>query len=165
MPSIDIVSRLNFAELDNAINNTQKAVAQRFDFRGATAEITLDKKEKTLKLVADDETKMKGLREMLQSAVHKRGIDIRSFEWEEPEPTIAGKLKCQAKIKDGIEQEAAKVIVKTIKATGLKVQASIQEDEVRVSGKKIDDLQTIMKMGREGQLGADLPLQFVNPKS
>ncbi len=106
-----------------------------------------------------------GLREMLQSAVHKRGIDVRSFEWGEPEPTIAGKLKCEAKIKDGIEQEVAKVIVKTIKATGLKVQASIQEDEVRVSGKKIDDLQAIMKMGREGQLGADLPLQFVNPKS
>jgi uncharacterized protein YajQ (UPF0234 family) len=165
MPSFDIVSRLNFAELDNAINNTHKAVAARFDFRGTTTEITLDKKEKTLKLVADDDGKMKGLREMLQSAVNKRGIDLRSLEWGEVEPTVAGKAKCEAKIKDGIEQEAAKGIVKAIKATGLKVQASIQEDEVRVTGKKIDDLQAVMKLAREGGLGTSLPLQFVNLKS
>jgi uncharacterized protein YajQ (UPF0234 family) len=162
MPSFDIVSRLNFAELDNAINNTHKAVAARFDFRGTITEITLDKKEKTLKLVAEDDGKMKGLREMLNSAVNKRGIDIRSFEWSEMEPTLAGKTKCQAKIKDGIEQETAKTIVKAIKASGLKVQASIQEDELRVTGKKIDDLQAVMKLVREGDYG--LPLQFVNLK-
>jgi cyclic-di-GMP-binding protein len=163
MPSFDIVSRLNFAELDNAINNTHKAVMQRFDFRGTTAEIALDKKEKTLKLVADDDGKLKGLREMLNSAINKRGIDIRSFEWGDLEATVAGKTKCEAKIKDGIEQETAKTIVKAIKASGLKVQASIQEDELRVSGKKLDDLQAVMKMCREGDWG--LPLQFVNLKS
>src|SRR5689334_17503218 len=141
MPSFDIVSRLNFAELDNAINNTHKAVMQRFDFRGSHTEIAVDKKEKTLKLVADDEGKLKGLREMLNSAINKRGIDIRSFEWGEMEATVAGKTKCQAKIKDGIEQETAKTIVKSIKASGLKVQASIHDDELRVTGKKIDDLQ------------------------
>jgi uncharacterized protein YajQ (UPF0234 family) len=160
-----MVSRLNFAELDNAINNTHKAVATRFDFRGATATIELDKKDKTIKFVADDDVKLKGLREMFQSAANKRGLDVRSFEWGEPEATVAGKVKCSVKILDGIEQEVAKTIVKAIKATGLKVQASIQEDEVRVSAKKIDDLQAVMKLAREGTLGTTLPLQFVNLKS
>lgn len=162
MPSFDIVSRLNFAELDNAINNTHKAVAARFDFRGTTTEIALDKKENTLKLVAEDDGKMKGLREMLNSAINKRGIDIRSFEWGEMEATVAGKTKCQAKILDGIEQEKAKEMVKAIKAAGLKVQASIQEDEVRVTGKKKDDLQAVMALVRAGDFG--LPVQFVNFK-
>ena len=163
MPSFDIVSRLNFAELDNAINNTHKAVAARFDFRGTTTEIALDKKENTLKLVAEDDGKMKGLREMLNSAINKRGVDIRSFEWGEMEATVAGKTKCEAKIKDGIEQETAKEIVKSIKAAGLKVQASIQEDQVRVSGKSLDDLQRVMGMLREKDFG--IALQFTNRRN
>jgi uncharacterized protein YajQ (UPF0234 family) len=163
MPSFDIVSRINFAELDNAINNTKKAVMQRFDFRGTTTEIEVDRKENTLKLVADDDGKMKGLREMLGTALTKRGIDVRSLEWGEMEPTVAGKTKCQAKIKDGIEQETAKNIVKAVKASGLKVQASIQDDEMRVTGKKIDDLQAVIALVKSADYG--LPLQFVNMKS
>jgi uncharacterized protein YajQ (UPF0234 family) len=163
MPSFDAVSRFNFPELDNAINNTQKAVAQRFDFRGATAEITVDQKEKKFKLVADDAMKLKGLREMFQNAASKRGIDVRSFEWSEQEPTAAGKLKWEAKITDGLEQETAKSIVKIIKESKLKVQASIMEDEVRVTGKKIDDLQEVMKLLNGAGLG--VPLQYVNLKS
>jgi uncharacterized protein YajQ (UPF0234 family) len=163
MPSFDIVSRLNFAELDNAINNTQKAIAARFDYRGATAELAVDKKEKTIKVVSDDDGKVKGIREMFQGAATKRGLDVRSFEWGEIEPTIAGKAKVEVKLKDGIAQEDAKTIVKMIKESKLKVSASIQEDEVRVTGKKIDDLQLVMKMVREAELG--LPVQFVNIKS
>ncbi len=162
MPSVDIVSRFNFAELDNAINNTHKAVAARFDFRGATAEIELDKKENTMKFVCDDETKLRGIREMFQSAVSKRGIDVNAFEWGESEPTIAGKLKCEVKIKDGIEQTLAKSMVRLIKDSKLKVQASIHEDEVRVSGKSIDDLQAVMKLVNGADLG--IPFQFVNMK-
>jgi len=163
MPSFDIVSRANFSELDNAINNTKKAVAARFDFRGATAEITVDVKEKGLKLVADDGLKMRGLKEMFESAAHKRGLDVRTFKWNEPEPTLAGKLKCEAKIQDGIEQDLAKSIVKMIKDTKMKVQASIQGDELRVTGKKIDDLQAVMALLRGASLG--IPLQYVNIKS
>ncbi|MCC6677093.1 MAG: YajQ family cyclic di-GMP-binding protein [Phycisphaerales bacterium] len=163
MPSFDIVSRVNFAELDNALNNTQKAVAARFDFRGATAELTLDRKEKKLKVVADDTGKMKGLREMFMTAATKRGIPMNTFDWGEPEDALAGKVKCEVKIRDGIEQDKAKSIVKLIKETGLKVQASIQGEELRVTGKKIDDLQAVMRLLDASNLG--LPLQYVNLKS
>ncbi|GJQ29251.1 MAG: UPF0234 protein [Phycisphaerae bacterium] len=163
MPSFDIVSRVNYAELDNAINNTHKAVAARFDFRGVTVEITLDRKEKKLKFVTDDATKMKGLREMFETAAHKRGISVATFDWAEPEPGLAGKLKCEVKLHDGLEQDLSKKMVKIIKDSKLKVQASIQGEELRVTGKQIDDLQAVMKMLNASGLG--VPLQFVNLKS
>ncbi|HYE63494.1 MAG TPA: YajQ family cyclic di-GMP-binding protein [Phycisphaerales bacterium] len=165
MPSFDIVSRLNFAELDNAINNTLKAVAARFDYRGTAYELTVDRKEKKLKVVGDDDGKVKGIREMFQSAAVKRGLDVRSFEWGEIEPTVAGKAKCEVKLRDGIPTDAAKAIQKAIKESKLKVTASIQEDELRVTGKQIDDLQAVMGMCRAGIPGVELPLQFVNMKS
>jgi uncharacterized protein YajQ (UPF0234 family) len=172
MPTFDIVSRFNFPELDNAINNTQKAVQARFDFRGATAEITVDKKEKRIKFLADDAMKMRGLIEMFESAAHRRGLDLKSFDYPEPEPALAGKLKCEAKIRDGIEQETAKFIVKMIKDSKIKVQASIQGEEIRVSGKQIDDLQAVIAMlkaagASSGGAAAQIkiPLQFVNMKS
>jgi len=163
MPSLDIVSRVNFSELDNAINNTKKAIAQRFDFRGATADMDVDRKEKKMKVVADDGTKLKGIREMFEHAAFKRGITSTTFEWAEHEPTIAGKLKCEVKIKDGLEQDLAKSIVKIIKDSKLKVQPSIQGEEVRVTGKQIDDLQAVMKLLNGSGLG--VPLQYVNMKS
>jgi cyclic-di-GMP-binding protein len=163
MPSFDIVSRVNFAELDNALNNTRKAIAARFDFRGVAAELTLDRKEKTLKIVTDDGTKHRGIREMFESAANKRGLALKTFVWGEPEPGLAGRLKREVKIQDGIEQEKAKAIVKLIKGTGLKVQASIQGEELRVTGKQIDDLQAVMRF-LDGA-GLDLPLQYVNLKS
>lgn len=162
MPSFDVVSRVNFAELDNGINNAKKAVAARFDFRGATAEITVDQKEKKLKLVADDGTKIKGLKEMFETAVQRRGIPLKTFVWTEYEPTIAGKLKWEAKIQDGLEQEKAKALVKVIKDSKMKVQASIQGDELRVTGKQIDDLQAAMKLLDSADVG--VPLQYVNLK-
>lgn len=163
MPSFDIVSRVNFAELDNAINNTHKAIAARFDFRGSPVEISLDRKEKKLKLVAEDDGKLRGVIEMFQSAAHRRGIPLRTFAFGEPEPALAGKAKCEVKIQDGIEQEQAKNIVKLIKDTKLKVQASIQGDELRVSGKKIDDLQATMRAVDAANL--PFPVQYINLKS
>lgn len=162
MPSFDVVSRVNFAELDNALNNTKKAISQRFDFRGATAEITVDQKEKKMKLVADDATKLRGIREMFESAAVKRGIALKTFDWGENEHALGGKIKCEVKIQDGIEQEKAKQMVKLIKDSKMKVQASIQGDELRVSGKQIDDLQAVMRL-LEGA-GTGVPLQFVNMK-
>jgi hypothetical protein len=151
---------MNYAELDNAINNTKKAVAQRFDFRGATAEIELDRKEKKLKLVADDNTKLMGLREMLLSAVIKRGIEPAALRFGEHEATAAGKLKCEVKLTDGLEQETAKTIARAIKDSKIKVQASVQGEEVRVSGKQRDDLQAVMRLLTGGDFG--VPLQYVN---
>ena len=160
MPSLDIVSKLNFPELDNAINNAKKAVMARFDFRGSHTEIELvkegEKKEQGIKLVADDEVKMKGLREMFESACQKRGILPRSFEWGEVEPALAGKVKCQAKIRNGIPQDKAKEMVRMIKDTKMKVQASIQGDFVRVAGKDRDTLQSAIKILRELDLGIDM---------
>lgn len=163
MPSVDIVSRVNFAELDNALNNAKKAIAARFDFRGATAEFVLDQKEKTLKITADDEGKLRGIKEMFESAANRRGIPLKTFEWGEVEPALGGKVRWPVKIVHGIEQEKAKTLVKMIKETKMKVQASIQGDELRVSGKQIDDLRAVMKL-LDGA-GLDMPLQYVNMKS
>jgi cyclic-di-GMP-binding protein len=163
MPSFDIVSRFDFSELDNAVNNAKKAVAARFDFRGSTAEIEVDKKEKTMKVVADDATKLRGIREMFHTAAMRRGLDPKAFDWGETEPGLAGKVKAKVKIRDGIDQETARGIVRLIKDSKLKVQASIQGEELRVNGKQIDDLQAVMKLVKESE--QKLPLQFVNIKS
>lgn len=162
MPSFDIVSRFNYTELDNAVNNTLKAIAARFDFRGVTAELTVDRKEKTLKLLTDDDGKMRGIREMFLTAASKRGLPGKSFNWGEPEPALAGKSKCTVKLVDGLEQEIAKSIVKLVKESKLKVQASIQGEEVRVNGKQRDDLQAVMKLLNDAELS--VPLQYVNFK-
>lgn len=163
MPSLDIVSRVNFAELDNAINNAKKAIAARFDYRGVHTELTVDPKEKKLKIVSDDGTKVRGIIEMFDTAAVRRGLNLKTFAWGEEEPTIAGRIKIEAKIQDGIEQDVAKNIVKIIKDTKMKVQASIQGDELRVTGKQIDDLQAVMKLLNASKL--PVPLQYVNMKS
>ncbi len=161
MHSLDIVSRLDFAELDNAINNTKKAVATRFDFKGARADMVVDKKAKTLTMTTED-GKMKALQEMFQTAATKRGISVKVFNWGEPESAATGGLRAVAKLRSGLEQDLSKKIVKMIKDTGLKVQASIQGEEIRVTGKQIDDLRSVMTMLSKAELEA--PVQFVNMK-
>jgi len=163
MPSFDVVSRVNFPELDNALMNTQKAIAARFDFKGAHSELTVDKKEKKMKVVAEDAMKMKGIRDMFESAAHKRGLDLKIFKWGDNEHSLGGKIKSEVKIQDGIEQDIAKQIVKIIKESKMKVQASIQGDELRVTAKQIDDLQAVMKLLNGS--GLSIPLQYVNMKS
>ena len=163
MPSLDIVSRINFAELDNAIQNTRKAVAARFDYRNSPVEMTLDKKEKTLKLQAADEGKLAGLKEMFLHAAMKRGIEAKSLEFGEPEPGGAGQHKQQVKLKEGLAPELAKQIAKMVKESKIKVQASIQGEEVRLSGKQIDDLRAVMALLNKADLAQ--PLQYINMKS
>lgn len=162
MPSFDIVSQVEMQEIDNTINNTRKEVATRYDFRGSRVEIDLDKKAKRIHLVAEDKMKMEALREMLTSNAAKRKVDLKALKFEEPEPTSQGALKRDVIIREGIEQDIAKKIVKTIKGSKIKVQASIQGDSVRVTGKQIDDLQQVMTLMREADF--DLPLQFENMK-
>lgn len=162
MPSFDIVSRVEMAELENALSNTRKALSQRFDFRGSVYELDLDKKEKKLKLSAEDGTKMEAIRETLRQHAHRRGLDLKVFKFGEVEDGAGGRPKQEITLQDGLAQEVSKDIVKRIKASGLKVQASIQGEEVRITAKKIDDLQTVMALLK----GADLavPLQYVNMK-
>jgi cyclic-di-GMP-binding protein len=162
-PSLDIVSKLDFAELDNAINNLKKMMSTRFDFRGSVWTIEVDRKEKTLKIVAEDATKHKAILEELQKCAMRRNIDPRAFDPQPTEHSLGGNLKRVIKLRSGLEQDKAKLIVAKVKATGLKVQASIQGEEVRLSGKQIDDLRTVMAaLQADEEIG--VPLQFVNMK-
>lgn len=161
MPSVDIVSELDWSELDNAINNTKRQLQSRFDFRGATVEIEVDRKGKSLTMLSDDATKVNAIRETLIGEAIKRKIDPKALHFGEAEEALGGRSRRKAEVKEGLDQPTAKSIVKKIKDSKLKVQASIQGDQVRVSGKKIDDLQEVMRLVREDEdLG--IPVQFVN---
>jgi len=158
MPSFDIVSRIDLQEMDNAVNQAKKEISTRYDFRGSKSRIDWD--HKTLGLVADDEFKMKALVEIVMTKVVKRGIDAKALDVGKLEEASGGLVKCAVGIKQGVPVETARKIVKDIKDAKLKVQAQIQDDQVRVSGKKRDDLQQVIAMVKGA--GLDLPLQFVN---
>ncbi len=162
MPSFDIVNRVDLQEVDNAINNTKKEIATRYDFRGSPADVNLDKKEKKIHVLAEHEMRMDAVMDMLMTHLIKRKVDPKVLKSKPVEPTSQGHVKREIAIQEGIETETAKKIVKMIKDQKLKVQAAIQDEQVRVSGKKIDDLQEVIKMLRAQNLGT--PLQFVNMK-
>ncbi|SIO30599.1 YajQ family cyclic di-GMP-binding protein [Halodesulfovibrio marinisediminis] len=163
MPSFDVVNKVDLQELDNAVNNVKKEVETRYDFRGTTTEISLDKGNKRLSILAADELKMKAVAEMLKTHCLRRKVDPQVLEFKDSEPTSKGALKREVVLKEGIDKDLAKKMVKEIKASKLKVQAQIQDDQLRVTGKKLDDLQAVIAMLREGDYG--IPLQFVNMKN
>ena len=159
--SFDITSTIDFAEVDNALNQARKEVAQRYDFKGAKAEIDLSEKEKTLTLVTEDEMKMNALWEIIQTRLVRRGVAIKNFKAPESEPAAGGTLRRVVTIQQGIPIEAAREIVKFIKEQKLKkVQAAIQADQVRVSSPSKDDLQAAMQVLRGHDFG--VALQFGN---
>lgn len=160
MPSFDIVSVVDAQALDNAVNVTTREITNRFDFKGSHVVIELDKKEFTLKLETDDDMKMRQLLDVLVSRSNKQGIAPEAFDLSK-EGAVSGKVwKKSVKVRNGLAQEDAKKVVKLIKDSGLKVQAAIQDDLVRVTGKKIDDLQAVIQSCRGANLG--IPLQYVN---
>lgn len=163
MPSLDIVSRVDMQEVDNAVNNTKKALSQRFDFRDSQSNLELNKNELTILVTTEDQMKLEAIQSTFGQSAAKRKLELKSFKWEEPEHAAGQTLRCKVKIIEGIEQPLAKKIVKLIKETKMKVQASIQGDEVRLSGKKIDDLQEAMALLKASK-EIDVPLQFVNMK-
>ena len=160
MASFDIVSRVDMQEVDNAVNVTRQAILTRFDFRESKTEITLDKKEKTVRVVTEDEMKMRAIQDTLVEHVVRRKIDVKCLEPKEIQMASHGMIQREFAIKEGVDADTARAIVKLIKGQKLKVQASIQENQVRVSGKKIDDLQAVIRMVREAKF--QIPLQFVN---
>ena len=162
MPSFDVVSQVEMHELDNTINNTLKEIATRYDFRNTNTTVTLDKKEKVVRVVTADKMKMEAVREMLLAQAAKRKLDLKSFQFEDSQPTSDAAFKRDIKIREGIDQKTAKHIVKMIKETKMKVQAAIQGDEVRVSAKKIDDLQSVIALLKQANL--EIPLQYINMK-
>ncbi len=160
MPSFDIVSKVEAQALDNAVNVTTKEITNRFDFKGSHIVIDLDRKTFVIKLETDDDMKMRQLIDVLISRAHKQGIAPEAFDASK-EGMQSGKVwKKEIKVRNGLVQDDAKKLVKAIKDSGLKVQASINDDLVRVTGKKIDDLQAVIQLCRTGNFG--IPLQYVN---
>jgi uncharacterized protein YajQ (UPF0234 family) len=159
--SFDITSTIDFQEVDNALNQARKEVGQRYDFKGATADIDLDQGEKTLTLITDDEMKMNALWEIIQTRLVRRGVAVKNFQAGASEPAAGGKIRRVVTIQQGIPIEAARDIVKFIKDRKLKkVQAAIQADQVRVTSPSKDELQEAIRVLREHDFG--LALQFGN---
>ena len=155
--SFDITSPIDFQEVDNALNQARKEVGQRYDFKGAKAEINLNTTDKTLTLIADDEFKMNALWEIVQTRLVRRGVPIKNFKSPESEPAAGGTVRRIIPIQQGIPIEAAREIVKFLKDKKLKkVQASIQGYQVRVSSPSKDELQEAIKSLREKDFGVSL---------
>ncbi len=151
--SFDIVSKVDQQELSNALDLTRKEVDNRFDFKGAKVKIDLEKD--TLSLETSDEMKMKQLIDIIQTKLNKRNISLKAFKFGKFETNVSGAVKCKTEIQNGLTSDQAKIITKLIKDSKLKVQARIQEDQVRVTGKAKDDLQAVQKLVREAELEFD----------
>lgn len=162
MPSFDIVNEINTQEVDNAVNNTLKEVSTRYDFRGLQTEVEFDRKENRVNIVAAESMKLRAVKDMLIKHFIKRNLAPKALEFGSEEGTSHGHVKMGVHIKEGITRETAKKIVKEIKNQKLKVQPAIQEDRIRVTGKKIDDLQEVIQHLKKKDFG--IPLQFVNMK-
>jgi uncharacterized protein YajQ (UPF0234 family) len=160
MPTFDIVSKVDAQALDNAVNVTLKEITNRFDFKGSHVVINLDKKDYKINVETEDDMKMRQLCDVLMNRAHKQGIDPMAFDFSK-EGYQSGKVwKKEVSVRNGLVQDDAKKVVKLIKESGLKVQASINDDLIRVQGKKIDDLQAVIQMCRTANL--QIPLQYVN---
>lgn len=158
--SFDIVSEVDHQEVDNAINQALKEIHQRYDFKGSKSEITFNKKDHVINVLSDDDFKIKSVIDILQNKMIKRGISIKALKYGNVEPASGGTVRQEIKLQQGIEKEDAKRIVKMIKDSKLKVQATIQDEQVRVSGKVKDDLQDVMKLLKESEL--HFAFQFTN---
>jgi hypothetical protein len=159
--SFDVVSEVDLMEVSNAVQQALKEIRQRFDFKASVSDIALEKE--ILTLTSDDETKLKSVIDILQTKLVKRGVSLKSLDYGTIQQAAKGSVRQVVTIKKGIASEKAKEIVKFIKGSGAKVQAAIQEDQVRVSGKKRDDLQVIIQLLRGQDFGIDL--QFTNFRS
>jgi len=160
MPSFDIVSRVDMQEMDNAVNQVKKEITTRYDFRGSKTEIDLDRKEAQIHVLTEDEMKLHAIRDMLLSKVVRRSIEAEALDFRPAEKAGGDMVRQTVAITNGIDIDTARKVVKLIKGTKIKVQAAIQGDEVRVSGKKRDDLQEVIALLKESEVG--MPLQYVN---
>src|SRR6266478_686486 len=157
--SFDVVSKLNLQEVENAVAQANKEIQTRFDFKGSVSRVDWDKKE-ILTLFSEDEQKLKSVIDILQNKLIKRGVSLQALDYQKIEPAEKATVRQPVKMKQGIESEKAKAVVKAIKDAKLKVQASIQGDQLRVTSKSKDELQTTMNFIRGQDYG--LPLQFTN---
>jgi cyclic-di-GMP-binding protein len=158
--SFDVVSKVDLQEVSNAVAQASKEIATRFDFRGSSSKVEWNEKELALTLTSDDAHKLKSVVDILETRLVKRAIAVKSLDYGKIEDAAGGTVRQVAKIQQGIVSEKAKDIVKAIKDRKIKVQAAIQGDQVRVSGRNKDDLQAAMALLRAGDFG--VPLQFTN---
>ncbi|MFN2527622.1 MAG: YajQ family cyclic di-GMP-binding protein [Candidatus Baltobacteraceae bacterium] len=156
--SFDVVSKIDQQELDNALNQTRKEIAGRFDFKNSKTSVESTDKEITI--ISDDELKMKNVLDMLQAKLIKRGISIKSFEWGKDEPAASDTVRRIIKIQSGIPKDKCKPIIEKIKASKLKVNSQIQGEQIRITGKDKDDLQKVQQLLRD--MDYEVPLQFDN---
>tara|TARA_Y100001970_G_C13989992_1_gene727717 strand:- start:104 stop:595 length:492 start_codon:yes stop_codon:yes gene_type:complete len=162
MPSFDIVNKLNIQEIENSVNMTNRDILNRYDFRGSDTKLILNKKENNIIIHSDSEMRLGIVRDILEKRAIGRSISLKTFIFNNPEKASGMKVKLKIELKEGISKEMAKNINKLIKNIKLKVQSQIQDDQIRVNAKKIDDLQAVISFIKDQKL--DLPLQFVNMK-
>ena len=158
MPSFDIVSRADLAEVDNALNNLRREIDQRFDFKNSKCSI--ERQDETMTILADDDLKLRQMRELLQGHLTRRKIEAGVLDYQTPENAAGQSMRQVVKVRQGVDRELSKKIVKEIKGSKLKVQVAIQGDELRVTGKKRDDLQSAIDLVKG--MKNELPLQYVN---
>lgn len=158
MPSFDVVSKTDMAEVDNALNGMTREIGQRFDFKGSKCGI--ERKDSELTILADDDLKLRQMHELLRVYLTRRNVDPGALEFKTPEKASGNMLRQAVVVRQGIDKDLAKTVVKHIKDSKLKVQAAIQGDELRISGKKRDDLQEAIVVIRAIEI--EQPLQFVN---
>lgn len=165
MPSFDVVSEVSVQEVDNAVNQAQKEIQARYDFKGTKFDISFDAKTTEIKLSADAESRLDSMLDIVNSKLIKRGIELGAVDYGKREAAGGMMVKQTLRVKQGLEQDKAKQIVKMIKDSKLKVEAQIQDKQLRVSGKKIDDLQEVIALLKAQQGQLKIPLQFVNMRS
>lgn len=163
MPSFDIASEVDVQKLDNTINVVKKEILNRYDFKDSQTSIEFDKKELLITVATENPMGINAIEDVLITRAVKQGIDGRAFDFSKEEVQSGKLLKKTIKVRSGLGKEDSKKVVKIIKDSGLKVQASIMDEMVRVTGKKIDDLQSVIALLKGSNL--DLPLQFINMKS
>ncbi len=158
MPSFDIVSEVDQSEVDNAVQNVMREISVRYDFKGSKS--TAEHKDGVINVFADDDLKLRQMHEILRGQLHKRGIEPGQLDYQKVEPAAGQSVRQNIVVKEGIDKELAKKIVKDIKGSKIKVQVAIQGDTLRVSGKKRDDLQAVIQFVKD--LGLELPMQYKN---
>jgi uncharacterized protein YajQ (UPF0234 family) len=161
MPSFDVVSKVDMQEIDNAVNQARKEIEQRYDFKGTSNEIELEKE--SMVILAADDYKLQAVIDVLKGKLARRNVSPKCLDFGSKEPASGGAVRQRVAIVQGVSPEKGKEIVKAIKQSKLKVQAQIMEDQVRVTGKKIDDLQEVIQLLKGSDFGVEL--QFVNMRS
>ena len=163
MPSFDVVSKFDMQEVDNAVNMVKRDIENRFDFKGSSAGLDLNKSENSIRIKGDNEYQIQAVIDMLEKRAISRKVSIKTFEYGSLEQASGMSVRQTIKLRQGIDKDNATKINKLIKSQKIKVQSQIQGDQLRVSGKKIDDLQEIIQIIKEENV--DMPLQFINMRS